>query len=134
MFPRSCTRDPGRSGTFREAESRLPDIAAMGFDVVYLPPVHPIGETHRKGRNNSLMALLDDPGSPWAIGSRDGGHTAVAPDLGTIGDFDRFVGVAKRLGLGVELDIACQASPDDSGVKEHPGGIRERPDGPVKDP
>jgi starch synthase (maltosyl-transferring) len=132
MFPRSCTSDPRRSGTFREAESRLPDIAAMGFDVVYLPPVHPIGRTHRKGRNNSLTAMADDPGSPWAIGSRDGGHTAVDPDLGTIDDFDRFVGVANRLGLEVALDIAFQASPDHPWVEEHPAWFRHRPDGSIK--
>jgi starch synthase (maltosyl-transferring) len=132
MFPRSYTSDPRRSGTFREAESRLPDIAAMGFDIVYLPPVHPIGHTHRKGRNNSLTALPDDPGSPWAIGSRDGGHNAVAPKLGTIDDFDRFVGVANRLGLEVALDIAFQASPDHPWVKEHPAWFKQRPDGSIK--
>ena len=132
MFPRSCTTDPRRSGTFREAESRLPDIAAMGFDVVYLPPVHPIGDTHRKGRNNSLTALRDDPGSPWAIGSRDGGHIAIAPDLGTIDDFDRFVGLANRLGLEIALDIAFQASPDHPWVREHPAWFRQRPDGSIK--
>ena len=132
MFPRSCTSDPRRSGTFREAESRLPDIAAMGFDVVYLPPVHPIGTTNRKGRNNSLMAGPDDPGSPWAIGSRNGGHTAIDPDLGTIDDFDRFVGLANRLGLGVALDIAFQASPDHPWVEEHPAWFRQRPDGSIK--
>jgi starch synthase (maltosyl-transferring) len=132
MFPRSCTSDPRRSGTFREAESRLPEIAAMGFDVVYLPPVHPIGATHRKGRNNSLTALPDDPGSPWAIGSRAGGHTAVDPALGTIDDFDRFVGVANRLGLEVALDIAFQASPDHPWVEEHPAWFRHRPDGSIK--
>jgi len=132
MFPRSCTSDPRRSGTFREAESRLPDIAAMGFDVVYLPPVHPIGTTHRKGRNNSLIALPDDPGSPWAIGSRDGGHTAIDPGLGTIDDFDRFVDLANRLGLEVALDIAFQASPDHPWVEEHPAWFRHRPDGSIK--
>jgi starch synthase (maltosyl-transferring) len=132
MFPRSCTSDPRRSGTFREAESRLPDIAAMGFDVVYLPPVHPIGTTNRKGRNNSLTAAPDDPGSPWAIGSRNGGHTAIDPDLGTIGDFDRFVGLANRLGLEVALDIALQASPDHPWVEEHPSWFRQRPDGSIK--
>jgi len=132
MFPRSCTSNPRRSGTFREAESRLPDIAAMGFDVVYLPPVHPIGTTNRKGRNNSLMAAPDDPGSPWAIGSRNGGHTAIDPDLGTIDDFDRFVGLANRLGLEVALDIAFQASPDHPWVEEHPAWFRQRPDGSIK--
>ena len=99
MFPRSCTSDPRRSGTFREAEARLPAIADMGFDVVYLPPVHPIGTTHRKGRNNALTATPGDPGSPWAIGSEAGGHTAVDPGLGTLDDFDRFVAAARHLGM-----------------------------------
>ena len=132
MFPRSCTPDPRRSGTLREAEVRLPQIADMGFDVVYLPPVHPIGTTYRKGRNNSLAAEPGDPGSPWAIGSPDGGHTAVDPGLGTIEDFDRFVHVANRLGLEVALDIAFQASPDHPWVREHPEWFKHRPDGSIK--
>jgi starch synthase (maltosyl-transferring) len=132
MFPRSVTKDPARGGTFREAESRLADIAAMGFDVVYLPPVHPIGETHRKGRNNALTAAPGDPGSPWAIGAAAGGHTAVEPGLGTIDDFDRFVRLANRLGMEVALDIAFQASPDHPWVREHPGWFRHRPDGSIK--
>jgi len=132
MFPRSCTSDSKRSGTFREAEARLPDIAAMGFDVVYLPPVHPIGRTHRKGRNNSLTSSAGDPGSPWAIGSDDGGHTAIEPGLGTLDDFDRFVETASHLGLDVALDIAFQASPDHPWVHEHPEWFRHRPDGSIK--
>jgi starch synthase (maltosyl-transferring) len=132
MFPRSCTTDPLRSGTFREAEARLPELAAMGFDVVYLPPIHPIGTTHRKGPNNALQAKPGDPGSPWAIGAREGGHTAVDPGLGTIDDFDHFVGVARRLGLEVALDIAFQASPDHPWVREHPEWFRHRPDGTIK--
>jgi starch synthase (maltosyl-transferring) len=132
MFPRSVTPDPARSGTFREAETRLADIAAMGFDVVYLPPVHPIGHTHRKGRNNALIAAPDDPGSPWAIGSRAGGHTAIDPGLGTIDDFDSFVRLANRLGLDVALDIAFQTSPDHPWVREHPEWFRHRPDGSIK--
>jgi len=132
MFPRSVTPDPSRSGTFRDAESRLGDIAAMGFDIVYLPPVHPIGETHRKGRNNALAAGPGDPGSPWAIGSAAGGHTAIEPGLGTLDDFDRFVRLANRLGLDVALDIAFQASPDHPWVREHPGWFRHRPDGSIK--
>ena len=132
MFPRSVTPDPSRSGTFREAESRLGDIAAMGFDIVYLPPVHPIGETHRKGRNNTLTAGPDDPGSPWAIGSAAGGHTAIEPGLGTIDDFDRFVRLANRLGMEVALDIAFQASPDHPWVRAHPAWFRHRPDGSIK--
>ena len=132
MFPRSVTPDPRRSGTFREAEARLADIADMGFDVVYLPPVHPIGETNRKGRNNALSAAPGDPGSPWAIGSAAGGHTAIDPGLGTIEDFDRFVRLANRLGLDVALDVALQASPDHPWVREHPGWFRHRPDGSIK--
>ena len=132
MFPRSCTADASRGGTFRDAEARLPAIADMGFDVVYLPPVHPIGRTHRKGRNNTLTPGPDDPGSPWAIGSEHGGHTAIEPGLGTIDDFDRFVGVARRLGLDVALDIAFQASPDHPWVREHPEWFRHRPDGSIK--
>ena len=132
MFPRSCTPDPSRSGTFREAEARLPDIADMGFDVLYLPPVHPIGRTHRKGRNNSLTCEPGDPGSPWAIGSADGGHTAIDPGLGTIDDFDRFVSTAGRVGLDVALDIAFQASPDHPWVRSHPEWFKHRPDGSIK--
>ena len=132
MFPRSCTSDPRRSGTFREAEARLPAIAGMGFDVVYLPPVHPIGTTHRKGRNNALTASPGDPGSPWAIGSEAGGHTAVDPGLGTLDDFDRFVAAARHLGMAVALDIAFQASPDHPWVREHPEWFRHRPDGSIK--
>jgi starch synthase (maltosyl-transferring) len=132
MFPRSITPDPTRGGTFREAETRLPEIAAMGFEVLYLPPVHPIGTTHRKGRNNTLKAEPGDPGSPWAIGSPDGGHTGIDLGLGTIDDFDRFVRVANRLGLEVALDIAFQASPDHPWVREHPEWFRHRPDGTIK--
>ena len=132
MFPRSVTSDPSLSGTFREAEARLADIAAMGFDVVYLPPIHPIGVTHRKGRNNALTASPGDPGSPWAIGSAAGGHTAIEPGLGTIDEFDRFVRLAKRLGMDVALDIAFQTSPDHPWVREHPEWFRHRPDGSIK--
>ena len=132
MFPRSITSDPSRSGTFREAESRLADVAALGFDVLYLPPIHPIGRTHRKGRNNALAAAPGDPGSPWAIGSDEGGHTAIEPGLGTLDDFDRFVGAANRLGLEIALDIAFQASPDHPWVREHPAWFRHRPDGSIK--
>jgi len=132
MFPRSCATDATRSGTFREAERRLPDVQAMGFDVLYLPPIHPIGRTHRKGPNNSLTPAAGDPGSPWAIGAAEGGHTAVEPGLGTLEDFDRFVGVANRLGLEVALDIAFQASPDHPWVREHPEWFRHRPDGTIK--
>lgn len=132
MFPRSCTPEPSRSGTFREAEARLPEIATMGFDVVYLPPIHPIGTSFRKGRNNSLTPEPGDPGSPWAIGSPDGGHTAIEPGLGTFADFDCFVQTARSLHLQVALDIAFQASPDHPWVREHPEWFRHRPDGSIK--
>ena len=132
MFPRSCTTDPSRGGTLRDAEARLPAVAGMGFDVLYLPPVHPIGRTHRKGRNNALAAAPGDPGSPWAIGSEAGGHTAIDPGLGTLDDFDRFVASARHLGLEVALDIAFQASPDHPWVREHPAWFRHRPDGSIK--
>jgi starch synthase (maltosyl-transferring) len=131
FFPRSCSPN-GRHGTFKDAESQLERAAAMGFDVVYLPPIHPIGRAHRKGRNNSLTAAPDEPGSPWAIGGPEGGHTAVHPDLGTLDDFDRFVESAERLGLEVALDFAIQASPDHPWVREHPEWFFHRPDGTIK--
>ena len=132
MFPRSETPDPSRGATFDEAAARLPAIAAMGFDVVYLPPIHPIGRTARKGPNNQPSTSDADPGSPWAIGSVDGGHTAVHPELGTLDDFARFVARAEALGLEVALDIAFQCSPDHPWVREHPEWFRHRPDGSIK--
>ena len=132
MFPRSAGPDPTRSATFREAASRLPAIADLGFDVVYLPPVHPIGRSFRKGRNNSLDARPGDPGSPWAIGSADGGHTAVEPGLGTLDDFAAFREEAERLGLEIAIDLAWQCSPDHPWVREHPDWFRHRPDGTIK--
>jgi starch synthase (maltosyl-transferring) len=132
MFPRSAGTDPSRSATFAEASARLPYIASMGFDVLYLPPIHPIGRSYRKGRNNSLEPRAGDPGSPWAIGSAEGGHTAVEPGLGTIEDFDRFRADAERAGLEVALDIAFQASPDHPYVSAHPEWFRHRPDGTIK--
>jgi len=132
MFPRSAGTAPRRSATFREAESALPRISEMGFDVLYLPPIHPIGHTHRKGRNNALVAEPGDVGSPWAIGSEAGGHTGVDPSLGTLEDFDRFVAAARELGLEVALDLAYQCSPDHPWVREHPEWFRHRPDGSIK--
>jgi starch synthase (maltosyl-transferring) len=132
MFPRSTGSGPQQSGTFRDAARHLSYIAGMGFDVVYLPPIHPIGHTHRKGPNNSLAAGPDDPGSPWAIGGPEGGHKAVHPDLGTLADFDFFVAEASRHGLEVALDIAFQCSPDHPYVREHPEWFRHRPDGSIK--
>ena len=132
MFPRSAGADPARSGTFREAAALLPRIADLGFDVVYLPPVHPIGTSFRKGRNNALVAGPTDPGSPWAIGSPEGGHMAVDPGLGTLEDFAAFVREAERLRLEVALDLAWQCSPDHPWVSEHPEWFRHRPDGTIK--
>jgi starch synthase (maltosyl-transferring) len=132
MFPRSQGTVPGKGATFREAEARLPAIRDLGFDVIYLPPIHPIGATHRKGRNNALTAGPDDPGSPWAIGGAAGGHLAVEPALGTLADFDHFVMVADRLGMEIALDIAIQCSPDHPWVKEHPEWFYHRPDGTIK--
>ena len=132
MFPRSAGPDPNRSATFREAASRLPEIADMGFDVLYLPPIHPIGTTNRKGRGNTLVTQEGDVGSPWAIGGDAGGHTAVEPGLGTIDDFRWFREQAERHGLEIALDLAYQASPDHPYAKEHPEWFRQRPDGTLK--
>jgi starch synthase (maltosyl-transferring) len=132
LFPRSATPDPKRHGTFADAAQQLDRVADLGFDVVYLPPIHPIGVTHRKGRNNALTAGADDPGSPWAIGSAHGGHTAVDPRLGTLEDFDRLVARARALGLEVALDYALQCSPDHPWLKEHPEWFFVRPDGTIK--
>jgi starch synthase (maltosyl-transferring) len=138
LFPRSegakidpLGRDQPVSGTLRTAALRLDAIAEQGFDVVYLPPVHPIGTTARKGRNNSLIAGPADPGSPWAIGSPEGGHDAIHPDLGTIDDFDAFVDRARELGLEVAIDLALQASPDHPWVSKHPQWFTTRADGTI---
>jgi starch synthase (maltosyl-transferring) len=132
MFPRSAGPDPTRSATFREAAERLPEIAAMGFDVLYLPPIHPIGVTNRKGRGNTLVAQPGDPGSPWAIGAKEGGHTAVEPGLGTLDDFRWFREQAAAHGLEIALDLAYQASPDHPYTRQHPEWFRKRPDGSLK--
>jgi starch synthase (maltosyl-transferring) len=131
LFPRSFG-PPGRHGTLRDAEKLLPYIAELGFDVVYLPPIHPIGRTHRKGPNNSLQAGPDDPGSPWAVGGAEGGHTSIHPALGTLEDFEHFRRAAESHGLELALDIAFQASPDHPWVKEHPSWFRRRPDGTIQ--
>jgi starch synthase (maltosyl-transferring) len=132
LFPRSETSDPARHGTLADAARRLPALAELGFDVVYLPPVHPIGTTHRKGKNNALRAEPDDPGSPWAIGGAAGGHTAVHPELGTLEDFRAFVRAARAAGLEVALDYALQCSPDHPWVREHPGWFFVRGDGTIR--
>ncbi|HEX6993449.1 MAG TPA: alpha-1,4-glucan--maltose-1-phosphate maltosyltransferase [Gammaproteobacteria bacterium] len=133
FFPRSlASDDAGSHGTFETARARLPYVAKLGFDIVYLPPIHPIGVTHRKGPNNRLDAGPDDPGSPWAIGSAEGGHKSVHPALGTLEDFRAFVEDARQQGLEVALDIAFQCSPDHPYVREHPEWFRRRPDGSVQ--
>ena len=137
FFPRSegARRDPATgewtSGNFRTAAGRLPGVAAMGFDVLYLPPIHPIGHAHRKGPNNTLVAGPGDPGSPWAIGSAEGGHDAIHPDLGTFEDFDAFVAEAREHGLEIALDLALQASPDHPWVQSNPEWFTRRVDGSI---
>ncbi len=132
MFPRSCSPQPYVHGTLKGCESRLKEIASMGFDVLYLPPIHPIGMTHRKGKNNAAVASAQDPGSPWAIGSPDAGHLAVDPRLGTLEDFRSLMQAAKRQGLEIALDLAFQCSPDHPYVKEHPEWFHIRPDGTIQ--
>ncbi|HET8700192.1 MAG TPA: alpha-1,4-glucan--maltose-1-phosphate maltosyltransferase [Nitrococcus sp.] len=132
LFPRSCVGDPATHGSLRSCAERLPYIADMGFDVLYLPPIHPIGTTARKGRNNTLHAADDDPGSPWAIGAEAGGHKAVHSQLGTLEDFRHLVRRAREQGLDVALDIAFQCSPDHPYVKQAPQWFRWRPDGTVQ--
>lgn len=133
MFPRSCSGTPGVHGTFKDCEKRLPYIAEMGFDIIYLPPIHPIGKAFRKGKNNSLIAQGDDCGSPWAIGAKEGGHKAVHPELGTLDDFQHLVKTAKeKYSIEIALDIAFQCSPDHPYVKAHPEWFRQRPDGTIQ--
>src|SRR3989339_1338460 len=131
MFHRSQGKIPGKSAVFKDMEERLSDIKNMGFDVIYLPPVHPVGKTKRKGPNNSLEAGPGDPGSPWAIGNDQGGHKAVNPELGTLGEFRHFVEKANGLGIEVAIDYALNCSPDHPYVKEHPGWFHYRPDGTI---
>ena len=132
MFPRSCAPEPGRHGTFADVEARLPYVAAMGFDVLYLPPIHPVGITNRKGKNNAQTAQPGDPGSPWAIGGPAGGHTAIEPALGTMAGFERLVKEADKHGLEIALDLAYQCTPDHPWVREHPEWFRKRPDGSIQ--
>jgi len=132
MIPRSQGKRPGQHGTFKDSIARLPDVAAMGFDVVYLTPIHPIGTTNRKGRNNAVTAAESDPGSPYAIGSSEGGHDAVHPELGTLQDFRDFVAACRQLDMEVALDFAVQCSPDHPWLKAHPEWFRRRPDGSMR--
>ncbi|MDD5555656.1 MAG: DUF3416 domain-containing protein [bacterium] len=132
MFHRSQGKVPGRSATFDDMIARLPDIERMGFDVIYLPPVHPIGRTNRKGPNNSLVAGPNDPGSPWSVGNEHGGHTAVNPELGTLDDFRRFVRACRKRGMEVALDITTNCSPDHPWIWEHPNWFFYNPDGTLR--
>ncbi|NGZ96463.1 MAG: alpha-1,4-glucan--maltose-1-phosphate maltosyltransferase [Nitrospira sp. WS110] len=132
IFPRSQGTIPGKGSTFQECEQRLPAIKAMGFDVLYLTPIHPIGRTNRKGKNNSLTPTPTDPGSPYAIGNEQGGHDAVEPSLGTIEDFDRFERAVRAQGMELAMDFAINCSPDHPYVKEHPEWFAHRPDGTIK--
>ncbi|WP_082727561.1 maltotransferase domain-containing protein [Burkholderia mayonis] len=132
MFPRSSSDDPARHGTFDDVIAQLPRIRDMGFDVLYFPPIHPIGVTHRKGRNNALRAEPGDVGSPYAIGAKEGGHTGVHPQLGTLDDFRRLVAAAREYGIEIALDFAIQCSPDHPWLAEHPGWFSWRPDGTLR--
>jgi starch synthase (maltosyl-transferring) len=132
FFPRSASPDEGRRGTLKDCEALLPEIASMGFDTLYLPPIHPIGKTNRKGRDNVMTGHPDDVGSPWAIGSEEGGHKAVHPQLGTTEDFDALVARAKEHGIEIAMDLAFQCSPDHPYLKEHPEWFRWRPDGTIQ--
>lgn len=132
FFPRSCASQPGRHGTFRDCEAFLERIADMGFDIAYLPPIHPVGFTMRKGKNNAVHAQADDPGSPWGIGSDEGGFKAIHPMLGTLEDFRRLVAKADELGIQIALDIAFQCSPDHPYVREHPEWFLKRADGSIQ--
>jgi starch synthase (maltosyl-transferring) len=132
MFPRSQGRVPGQSATFDDCIARLGEVASLGFDVVYLAPIHPIGRVNRKGRDNAVVALGDDPGSPYAIGAVEGGHRAIHPELGTLGDFRRLVAAAADLGMEVALDFAIQCAPDHPWVREHSAWFHFRPDGSIR--
>lgn len=132
MFPRSCSPDPDRHGTFKDCEARLPYIAELGFNIIYLPPIHPIGQAFRKGKNNSVTAEPGDLGSPWAIGAAAGGHKAIHPQLGSWEEFRSLVAAAHRYDMEIALDIAFQCSPDHPYVKEHPEWFRSRPDGTIQ--
>ena len=132
LFPRSCSATAGAHGSFADCTARLPYVAAMGFDVLYLPPIHPVGRERRKGRNNTLQATAEDPGSPWAIGASEGGHTEIHPQLGTLEEFRDLVARAGEHQLEIALDIAFQCAPDHPWVKTHPQWFRHRPDGSVQ--
>lgn len=131
MFPRSAG-EPGRHGTFKDVEARLDYVARLGFDVLYLPPIHPIGRAFRKGKNNAVTADSGDAGSPWAIGAKEGGHLAILPELGTLADFRHLLQSAGKKGLELAMDIAFQCSPDHPWVHEHPEWFKHRADGSIQ--
>jgi len=131
-FPRSCSPNPGKHGTFKDLEALLPEISKMGFDILYLPPIHPIGKIYRKGKNNSVVCEPGDPGSPWAIGSDEGGHKSIHPELGTMEDFLSLVEKTQEHGMETALDLAYQCTPDHPYVKEHPEWFKNRPDGTIQ--
>ncbi|WP_343855642.1 alpha-1,4-glucan--maltose-1-phosphate maltosyltransferase [Fulvivirga kasyanovii] len=132
FFPRSASPVKGKHGTFKDCEQVLPEIAKMGFDVIYLPPIHPIGRKHRKGKNNAVTASEGDPGSPWAIGAEEGGHKSINPELGTMDDFTALVKKANELNIEIALDFAIQCSPDHPYVSKHPDWFKWRPDGTIQ--
>lgn len=132
MFPRSCASEPGKHGTFKDCQALLPQVAKMGFNVLYFPPIHPIGRVHRKGKNNNPLVAPDDPGSPWAIGSAEGGHKTVHPELGTLEEFRALVKSARELRIEIALDIAFQCSPDHPYVQKHPEWFRPGADGSIQ--
>ncbi|CAN5578331.1 alpha-1,4-glucan--maltose-1-phosphate maltosyltransferase [soil metagenome] len=132
LFPRSWSAQPGQHGTFKDVEAQLPRIAGMGFDVLYLPPIHPIGQAFRKGKNNAPSAQPGDVGSPWGLGAADGGHSAIHAELGSLADFRSLIAKAKESGIELALDVAYQCSPDHPWVKEHPDWFRRRPDGSIQ--
>lgn len=132
LFPRSASQDGKKHGTFKDVEALLPHISDMGFDVLYLPPIHPIGKLHRKGKNNNVKAKAGEPGSPWAIGSDEGGHKDILPELGTLAEYKGLIRSAKKLGIDIALDLAYQCAPDHPYVKTNPDWFRWRPDGTVK--
>ena len=132
FFPRSTSPIAGQHGTFKDCEAWLPYVARMGFDVIYFPPIHPIGVTFRKGKNNSVIVAPTDGGSPWAIGGTEGGHKSIHPNLGTLDEFRALVRKAKEHEIQIALDVAFQVSPDHPYVKEHPQWFRSRPDGTIQ--
>ena len=132
LFPRSAAQEPGRHGTFRDVEKLLPRISGMGFDVLYLPPIHPIGTQFRKGKNNSVVCQPGEPGVPYGIGSEFGGHDAIHPELGTVEDFKHLIAIAQNYGMEVAMDLAIQCSPDHPWAKEHPEWFKKRPDGTIQ--